>query len=531
MISTFRAARWEPLIGSALLFFILDLWVHRFPELRTAYDFRPEIAGGDINEFLSIWLARFASVLRSMPFTDTFYLLNPWGPFPRPGGPQTIAIYYSHPPLLSSISAVLQNIFGEGPMPIRRLGIFLFCLRVCAFWHLARAAGGVAVGRLSVLLHLASPGTALTSHAPLFEPSALGIALLCFLSVSRKNLVWILIAAIAVFTDWTAAIWLAFLLPSLLKEKRFLGAAGLCAVILLIPAIYSHFLVGEFGPATFKVEGYPTFQARPDQVNGLDAIKHRFLGHLRGVFSGQGFAPEDKAEILRRFFLALPFFVLIPALLGVLSMGRKKLLSLPSWVFASIAGGTLLFLAFSGAFIVHTYMFLPLSFGFCFLAALGWIWLWRTLAERKLFHKASLGILLVISLGEAAYFSRLSPISEASAREIGDFHREALQLNELAQRKTAYIVKDSSLWEPNPLLVDAGDVFFFTEPRYHHRGQPHCVELNVIYSDLFQRFYGHFSLYKEIQAHLAKTEECSQDLWKGKFFRIVPGACMCNFRM
>jgi hypothetical protein len=523
--------RWEPVLVSILLFFLLDWWVHRFPETRVAYDFRPEAAGGDINEFFTIWVARFSAVLRSLPFTQTFYLVNPWGHFTGAEGGSSIPIFYSHPPLLSFLSALLQGVAGDGPVPLRRLAIFLFCLRLSAFWLLARAAGGTAVGRLSALLHLASPGTQLVTHSLLCEPSALGLALLAFWAVYKTRCVWAFLAVLALLADWTASFWLVFLIFPLWKERRLAEIAALGSLLLFLPLTYNSLLVGVFEEGHFKISSFPIFSRSPGEVSGLMATGVRLREYLGVFYNLQAFSAEDRMMVARRFYQALPLFVLLPAVLGMIRLRGGGFRSFPSWVAASLVGGALFFLAFSGGFIVHTYMFLPFSFGLCYLAAEGWIWLWGRLCCGRALAKVLLASFTLLAVSEAVLSARLSFVNERSAGEIGQFHEEGKFLSNLIPKKTAYVVKDRSQWEPNPLLVDAGQVYFLPEPRYRQRGEEKCVQYNVIFSDVFQKEYGHAPLYEQVRAHLAAVPECSQNLWEGKYLRLVPGACMCGFRM
>jgi hypothetical protein len=371
----------DAILLAAAAFCALDLCAHWHPYLRAAWDFLPASRGGYENEFVTLWVARFSRTLRSLPFTDTFWLVNLRGP---------ADVYSSHPGFLSFLASAWQDVFGEGPLALRRLAIALFALRLALLHDLTRRWRGPAAAWLAVLLYLAVPATLGYAQALSFEVVAGTFTLAAFWALPFSAGAASLLFAAAVATDWPALLALPFLLRA---SPRKIPVAAAAAVALAATYFWAQRFVGHSEAALFLT---------------------RVRNFLLGPFYVLPYNPAARALLGHRLAESFPLFVLLPFLWSFREGWRGR----PAWWWAAFCAGGLYVLCFLGVFRVHAYLSQLLITALVAGAAPAWL----ELARKR---KALCAGLALLALGEAAHGFRPPWSSRRNALLREAFRREA----------------------------------------------------------------------------------------------------------
>lgn len=394
-------------IGLMLLVFAALLaLVHWSPALRSTWDFLPAEWRGDVNDFVSIWVAEFAHTVRSMPFWHTFWFVNLRG--------TSQSVYSSHPGFLTFLLSVWELVWGESPFSVRTLAMALFAIRVGVLFSLARDWLGRRGAWLTVLLYLCVPATLAYSHALSFEVEASTFALAAFWAPARWAGVFF---ACAVCTDWTALLALPFLVWATPSRRWAPVCWGLGA-----------FLVSWFWTQHFVVS--------PEAGHFLSRV-HDFLV---GPFYVLPSNPGARALLLYRVLESFPLFLLVPF---VFDLWRRK--GRPRWATAMLVAGGLLLLGFLGVFRVHAYLSSMVVLGMAPAAARAWLSWW---SERR----------FVLGLGTlAASLLMLPMIPPWRSTENAELRRvyaaEAMEASPAVAGKSYRLIENDEFLRPQPLAV------------------------------------------------------------------------------
>jgi hypothetical protein len=491
-----RARSWlEPAVIAMALGLLLDWQMHRFAGLRSAFVSDNQ----DPNEFINILTSHWAMILRQIPFRESWGFLIPWA---YRSAPPSITVYVSHPALLVSLTALLESIFGNTPLAIRRFAIFLtalrlFCLYV--FAHQAAREKKKASARLALFAFCLIPVAQLTARSLGFEAlvSTLVLAALCCARAGLKFPAAALFAA-ALLTDWPAALFLPALVLALRESgaawKRFAVVAGAAALVL--PLLhYGFFLRGEMRGQVLVTSG----------VGHAGGVSFAFLlSHLAEHVSRLS-TEALGAGIGSRLVSLLGFAVPVLALLGF----AKRRESLAAKAFA--LAGALYVLLFYMIFQNHDYGALYLAVGLALLAAEPLAQTWNSKYEGAILSAA----LLICGIRTWS----LPSFTNSQAEEYAAFRRDAEEMGKwIGQRTYLYWKVEGATPEPIINYVEGVPVFAGLTKPEELRPCPDFVLVSRAYLEK-DALYGD---------RIRNAPECTKEAHANAHFLVTAGSCLCK---
>ena len=422
-----NSLRNESALLALLVYLALDILAHWHPGLRGSFEFLPAELGGDVNEFVNLWVDELARNARALGFARTLYLVNPWsdGTF-----------YSSHPGLLTFFTAIWQNLFGEGPAALRRLALLFFALRIGLLHALTARSFGRVPARLAVALYLAVPTTQTYWHALSFEVISGTLVLAAFWA--QRWWARALFMAAAGLIDYTAL----FALPVFL----WLSPRRWPSLALVASLVGAQFLWAQsFAPGAGELAG-------------------RVWLFLIGPWHVLRENPFARAQLAQALRMSFPLFVLLPLAYDLYRHGWK---GRAPWWYAALSGGALFFVVFLGVFRVHPYASQLLILPLCAAAGRGTLELWQ---ERRRSSVAVVGLMALSALLKISYPFQTS--GRAHAREA--VRLEAEKINGLIAGKEYTIESDLRYLKPEPLTR------YLRDARWKKAG---CAEYAVAYRE------------------------------------------------
>lgn len=360
----------ESVLIALLTYLALDLLAHWHPALRTSYEFLPALKGGDVNEFVNLWVDELARNVRAMGFGRTLWLVNPWNDG---------SFYSSHPGLLTFFTALWESAFGDSPATLRRLALLFFSLRIGFLHSLTARELGRGPARLAVLLYLAVPTTQTYWHALSFEVISGTFVLGAFWA--RRWWAGALLLAMAGLVDYTALLALpAFLYFS---PKRVLSGAVVVSLVGL------QFLWAQsFAP-------------------GAGGLAARVWMFLLGPWHVLGSNPIARAQLTEALRMSFPLFLLLPFAFDVHKHGWR---GRPGWWYACLGAGAAFLAIFLGVFRVHPYCSQLLVLPLCAAGGRGLLGLWR---ERHVVSRLAVGLMALSAALKVSYPFQTAAMAEA----------------------------------------------------------------------------------------------------------------------
>jgi len=438
--------RHESLILALLAYVAFDLLAHWHPGLRGSFEFLPRENGGDVNEFVTLWLAEFSRNVRELGFRATFYWVNPWSV----GG-----FYTSHPGGLTFLTAVWQNLFGEAPDTLRRLAILFFAVRLGLFHSLVARAYGFAAARVAFFFYLLVPTTQTYTHALSFEVISGTLVLAAFWA--RAWWARALLMASAGLVDWTALLALPVFLW--FSPRRF-ASLWLIAVPLCSQFYWSRATGG-----------------------GGEQLSRLYM-YLVGPYHVLRENPEAVAMLWRAVLLSFPIPVLLFFFFDLFRHGVRKR---EPWFYAAILAGGAFLVMFLGVFRVHPYASQLLILPLCAAAGRGFL---------ELFPSKKLRALVLVPLILSSLWWSAYPFqSRENAETRVTLRQEAEKIAALLAGSRYSIHGDLRFLRPEPLPLYLGA--FGARER-----KDGCAKFTVHYRSVMEshpeaQFIGNFLLLTE----------------------------------
>lgn len=417
----------ESVLLALLAYLALDLLAHWHPALRSSFEFLPAVKGGDVNEFVNLWVDELARNARAMGFGRTLWLVNPWSDG---------SFYTSHPSLLTFFTALWETLFGDSPATLRRLALLFFALRI-GFLHslVARELGRVPA-RLAVLIYLAVPTTQTYWHALSFEVISGTFVLGAFWA--RAWWARAALMAMAGLVDYTALLALpAFLYFS---PRRYVSGAIVIALV---------------GLQLLRAQSF---------APGAGGLAARVWMFLIGPWHVLGSNPMARAQLTEALRMSFPLFLLLPFAFDLHKHGWR---GRPAWWYGALSAGAAFLVIFLGVFRVHPYCSQLLVLPLCAAAGRGLLELWR---ERHIVSRIAVGLMALSAALKVSYPFQTRAMAEARMA----LRQEAERLNVEIAGKEYVIESDLSHLRPEPLTR------YLKEARWKKTG---CAETVVAYRD------------------------------------------------